>query len=100
MFSGWIYDHLKPHAAALKAAHPLMLRAIAAAKKKNDRIDPTRFATVCVVIFLPECHMASTAIRERRRTLHYRNLLVRQMVRVHLYGKRDSTFFNSLSDAS
>src|SRR5262245_45355958 len=39
MFSGWIYDHLKPHAATLKVAHPLMLRAIAAAKKKNDRID-------------------------------------------------------------
>jgi transposase len=39
VFSGWIYDHLQPHAAALKVAHPLMLRAIAAAKKKNDRID-------------------------------------------------------------
>jgi transposase len=25
MFTGWIYDHLKPHAAALKVAHPLML---------------------------------------------------------------------------
>jgi hypothetical protein len=31
MFTGWIYDHLKPHAAALKVAHPLMLRAVAAA---------------------------------------------------------------------
>ena len=39
MFSGWIYDYLKPHAAELKVAHPLMLRAIAATKKKNDRID-------------------------------------------------------------
>src|SRR6202011_4487933 len=39
MFTGWIYDHLKPHAATVKVAHPLMLRAIAAAKKKNDRID-------------------------------------------------------------
>jgi transposase len=39
IFTGWIYDHLKPHAAALKVAHPLMLRAIAAATKKNDRID-------------------------------------------------------------
>jgi transposase len=27
MFSGWIYDHLKPHAAALKVAHPLMRQA-------------------------------------------------------------------------
>jgi transposase len=25
MFTGWIYDHLQPHAAALKVAHPLML---------------------------------------------------------------------------
>jgi transposase len=23
MFTGWIYDHLKPHAAVLKVAHPL-----------------------------------------------------------------------------
>ena len=37
VFTGWIYDHLQPHARALKVAHPLMLRAIAAAKKKNDR---------------------------------------------------------------
>jgi hypothetical protein len=28
VFTGWIYDHLKPHATALKVAHPLMLRAI------------------------------------------------------------------------
>src|ERR1700751_3578734 len=32
--------------------------------------------------FLPECYMASTAIRERRRTLRYRNLLVRQVVQL------------------
>jgi transposase len=44
MFSGWIYDHLKPHATALKVAHPLMLRASPAAKKKNDRIDAN---TIC-----------------------------------------------------
>jgi hypothetical protein len=23
VFTGWIYDHLKPHAAALKVAHPI-----------------------------------------------------------------------------
>jgi hypothetical protein len=33
VFTGWIYDHLQPHATALKVAHLLMLRAIAAAKK-------------------------------------------------------------------
>ena len=50
MFTGWIYDHLKPHAAAVKVAHTLMLRAIAAAKKKNDRIDANKIWTVCAVI--------------------------------------------------
>jgi transposase len=32
--------------------------------------------------FLPECHMASTEIRDRRRSLRYRHLLVRQMVQM------------------
>jgi transposase len=36
MFTGWIYDYLRPHAAAVKVAHPLMLRAIAVAKKKKN----------------------------------------------------------------
>jgi hypothetical protein len=35
IFNGWIYDHLLPHAQKVKVAHPLMLRAIAAANKKN-----------------------------------------------------------------
>jgi transposase len=82
VFTGWIYDYLKPHAAALKVAHPLMLRAIAAAKKKNDRIDASKICDCLRCDFLPECYMASTAIRERRRTLRYRNLLVRQMVQM------------------
>ncbi len=84
MFTGWIYDHLKPHAAALKVAHPLMLRAIAAAKKKNDRIDASKICDCLRCDFLPECYLASTAIRERRRTLRYRNLLVRQMVQMKI----------------
>ncbi len=84
MFSGWIYDHLKPHAAELKVAHPLMLRAIAAAKKKNDRIDATKICDCLRCDFLPECYMMPTAIRERRRTLRYRNLLVRQMVQMKI----------------
>src|SRR3989441_1715429 len=59
-----------------------MLRAIAAAKKKYDRIDAGKIADCLRCDFLPECHMASTAIRDRRRTLRYRHLLVRQMVQM------------------
>lgn len=82
IFTGWVYDHLLPHAAQVKVAHPLMLRAIALAKKKNDRIDASKIADCLRCDFLPECHMASTAIRNRRRTLRYRHLLVRQMVQM------------------
>jgi transposase len=80
IFSGWVYDHLLPHASAIKVAHPLMLRAIAAAKKKNDTIDASKIADCLRCDFLPECHMASTEIRDRRRILRYRHLLVKQMV--------------------
>jgi hypothetical protein len=40
VFTGWIYDYLQPHAAGLKVTHPLMLRAIAAAKKIWNRNRP------------------------------------------------------------
>ena len=82
IFTGWIYDHLLPHAEQVKVAHPLMLRAIAAAKKKNDRIDAGKIADCLRCDFLPECHMSSTEIRDRRRTLRYRNLVIKQMVQM------------------
>jgi transposase len=82
IFTGWIYDHLLPHAESVKVAHPLMLRAIAAAKKKNDRIDAAKIADCLRCDFLPECHMAPTEIRDRRRILRYRNLVQRQTVQM------------------
>jgi transposase len=82
IFTGWIYNHLLPHAEKVKVAHPLMLRAIAAAKKKNDTIDAGKIADCLRCDFLPECYMVSTEIRDRRRTLRYRHLLVRQMVQM------------------
>ena len=53
-------------------------------KEKNDRIDASKICDCLRCDFLPECYMASTAIRERRRTLRYRNLLVRQMVQMKI----------------
>src|SRR5438309_4132697 len=82
IFTGWIYDQLLPHAETVKVAHPLMLRAIAAAKKKNDKIDAGKIADCLRCDFLPECHMVSTEIRDRRRTLRYRNLVWKQMVQM------------------
>ena len=44
IFTGWIYDRLLPHAEKVKLAHLLMLRAIAVAKRKNDKIDASKIA--------------------------------------------------------
>jgi hypothetical protein len=45
IFTGWIYDQMLPHAEKVKVAHPRMLRAIAAAKKKNVTWPPPRSGT-------------------------------------------------------
>jgi transposase len=80
LFTGWIYDYLQPHAVELKVAHPLMMRAIAASKKKNDRVDAEKLADALRANLVPECHMATSEIREMRRVLRFRNLLVRHSV--------------------
>jgi hypothetical protein len=79
IFTGWIYDHLLPYAEKVKVANPLMLRAITAAKRKNYRIDASKIADCLRCDFLPECYMASTEIRNRRR---YRNLVLKQMTQM------------------
>jgi transposase len=83
LFTGWVYDFLAPHAFALKVAHPEMLKAITAAKKKNDRADAERIADLLRVNLLPECAMLPQDIRELRRILRYRNHLMRTAVRMH-----------------
>src|SRR6202007_1934002 len=82
IFTGWIYDHLLPHAEKVKVAHPLMLRAIAAAKRKNDKIDASKIADCLRCDFLPESYMMPTEMRDRRRFLRYRNLVQRQAVQM------------------
>ncbi len=77
LFSGWIYDVLLPYARELKVAHPEMVKAITAAKKKNDRADAEKLADLLRVNLLPECVMMSEDLRELRRMLRYRSLVVR-----------------------
>jgi len=82
LFSGWIYDTLKPYAARLEMAHPAMLKAISTAKKKNDRIDARTIADMVRCNLLPTCYVATPQIRELRRLLRYRNLVIRESVRM------------------
>jgi len=82
LFTGWIYDFLKPYAFSLKVGHSYMLRAICASKKKNDRIDASKLADMIRCDWFPECHMAPREVRDLRRVLRYRGLLVREAVRM------------------
>jgi transposase len=82
LFTGWIYDYLQPHAAELKVAHPEMLKAITAAKKKNDTADAEKITDLLRCNLLPECYMAPEEHRNLRRILRYRNLLVREAAKM------------------
>lgn len=79
MFTGWIYDELRPHGEVL-VGNPLRMRAIVAGKRKTDTLDARTIADLLRAGLLPETYMAEPVMRELRRVLRYRNLLVRQMV--------------------
>jgi len=82
MFTGWIYDWLQPRATAVKVAHPAMLRAIVASKHKNDPLDAETICDLLRCDLLPECFMQPPEIRDLRRVLRYRNLMVGDAVRM------------------
>ena len=64
LFSGWIYDVLKPFAAELQMGNPALMKAIGAAKKKNDRLDARKIADLVGCQLLPACYVASQEMRE------------------------------------
>jgi hypothetical protein len=49
-------------------------------RRTCERIDAGKIADCLRCDFLPECYLTPSEIRERRRNLRYRNLLVRQTV--------------------
>lgn len=73
LFTGWVFDHLLPYAAELSVAHPAMLKAISAAKKKNDAADTEMIPDLLRCNLLPSCYMAPEEHRHLRRVLRYRN---------------------------
>jgi len=78
------YDYLLPYALELKVAHPAMLKAITAAKKKNDAADSEMIVDLLRCNLLPECYMAPEAHRNLRRILRYRNFLVREAAKMKI----------------
>ena len=82
LFSGWIYDTLKPFAAKLQMGHPAMMRAIGASKKKSDKLDARKIGDLVRCNLLPACYVAPPEMRELRQMLRYRNLVVVQAVQM------------------
>lgn len=82
LFSGWIYDTLKPYAVNLQMGHPAMMKAIGAAKKKTDKLDARKIADLLRCDLLPACYVAPPEMRDLRRLLRYRNLVVGEATRM------------------
>jgi len=82
LFSSWIYDTLKPYAQHLDMGHPARMKAITAAKKKSDRLDARTIADLLRCNLLPTCYVLSPEMRELRRLLRYRQMVVAQAVRM------------------
>ena len=82
LFSGWIYDALRPFAAKLEMGNPSRMKAIGAAKKKSDKLDARTIADLVRCNLLPVCYVAPVEMRDLRRMLRYRNLVVGQAVQM------------------
>jgi transposase len=82
LFSAWIYDTLKPYAEKLVMGHPARMKAITAGKKKSDTIDARTIADLLRCDLLPTCYVLPPEVRDLRRLLRYRNMVVQQSVRM------------------
>ena len=82
LFSAWIYDTLHPYAEQMLMGHPAKMKAITAGKKKNDHLDARTIADLLRCNLLPACYVLSPEMRDLRRLLRYRNLVVQESVRM------------------
>ena len=82
LFSAWIYDTLKPYAQQLVMGHPARMKAITAGKKKSDTIDARTIADLLRCDLLPTCYVLPPGMRDLRRLLRYRTMVVHQSVRM------------------
>ena len=82
LFSAWIYDTLKPYAAQLEMGHPARMKAICSGKKKSDKIDARTIADLLRCNLLPTCYVLPPELRDLRRLLRYRSLVVQESVRM------------------
>lgn len=79
---GHIHDQLRPIAKRVVVAHPGQLRLIFRSKKKNDRVDAKKLATLLFLDQVPEVYVPSVDVRSWRSMIEFRHRLVGKRTRV------------------
>ncbi len=83
LFTRWIYDTLVGFAQELKVAHSAQLKALTAAKNKNDRKSAAMIADLLRTNLLPSIKMVSRQTFDLRMLLRSRSFMVREAVRTY-----------------
>lgn len=79
---GFLHDELRKFCIRVAVAHPGRLRLIFRSKKKNDRIDAKKLATLLYLDQVPPVWVPDAETRTWRQTIEYRTRLVRKRARV------------------
>jgi len=79
---GYFYDRLQGLARRVLVAHPGAVRLIFRAKRKHDRIDARKLATLLFLDQVPSVHVPPVDVRSWRRLIQFRRRLVAQRTAV------------------
>jgi len=79
---GVLHDRLAPLAAKVAVAHPKNLRLIFQTKKKNNKVDAAKLATLCFLRQVPGVHVPTPEVRSWRGFIEYRGRIVARRVQV------------------
>jgi transposase len=79
---GHLYDRLGPLARRVVVAHPGQTRLIFHSKRKNDRIDAKKLATLLFLDQVPAVHVPSVEVRSWRGLIEFRRRLIDKRTRV------------------
>lgn len=83
LFTQYVYQALLPLAHDLQVGDSRRVRMMNPSKHKNDRRDALHLAQLARCSLVPRVHMLGQEAYELRQALRYRNMLVRQAVRMH-----------------
>jgi transposase len=77
---GVLYERLSKLAAVVKVAHPGRLRLIFKSKRKNDRVDARKLATLLFLDQVPAVHVPSVDVRSWRAMIEHRHKIMQKRV--------------------